>query len=157
VIQNKALDLGPEIFHLVSSITPIINVDLLIQKTNSKKTKTLLIWRDDDYYKGWHLPGGVIRFKESIFTRVEIVAKEELGTSLAFISYPIEVIENINPHRNIRGHFISLLFHCELKRPPEKSLQNLDLLRPKKNHWYWHASAPPDLLVQQSMYKKYLG
>ena len=60
-IKNPSKGLPQEIFFFISRITPMINVDLLIK---DEKGRTLLAWRDDEFYKGWHIPGGIIRFKE---------------------------------------------------------------------------------------------
>ena len=53
--------LPEEVFRLVSRLTALINVDLLIQ---DEGRRTLLTWRDDEFYgAGWHIPGGIIRYK----------------------------------------------------------------------------------------------
>lgn len=72
-IQNPANGLPKELFLFVSRITPLINVDLLIKNEHGH---TLLTWRNDAYYHGWHVPGGVIRYKEAIAERVKAVAKK---------------------------------------------------------------------------------
>ena len=53
--------LGEELFLTVSSLVPIVNVDLLVY---NDKGQFLLTKRDDPYCgRGWHVPGGCIRFK----------------------------------------------------------------------------------------------
>ena len=48
--------LPEELFLFVSRITPLVNVDLLIQ---DDRGHTLLTWRDDEFHgAGWHVPGG---------------------------------------------------------------------------------------------------
>ena len=76
-ISNKKKGLPEDIFLFTSRITPLINVDLLIK---DKKLGTLLAWRNkgEKYPAGWHVPGGIIRFKEKIHNRVKLVAKNEL-------------------------------------------------------------------------------
>src|SRR5689334_24697930 len=79
--------LPEELFLFVSRITPLINVDLLIHDDQSR---TLLTWRDDEFYgAGWHVPGGIIRFKESVATRVHACAREELGAEIAYDEAPV--------------------------------------------------------------------
>src|SRR3954451_13793393 len=59
--------LPEEFFLFLSRYTPIVNVDLLIQEAiGEDRRRTLLTWRDDETYgAGWHVPGGIIRYKES--------------------------------------------------------------------------------------------
>ena len=60
--------LPQELFWLVSSLTPIPNVDLLI--TDSRGC-VLLAWRKDEFYgEGWHIPGGCIRYGETMMERL---------------------------------------------------------------------------------------
>lgn len=51
---DPAEGLGDELFLVVASLTPIVNVDILIVKEGN----ILLSWRDDEQCgAGWHLPG----------------------------------------------------------------------------------------------------
>ena len=69
--------LGQELFLLVSSLTPIVNVDLLVYNA---KGQFLLTWRNDPHCgQGWHVPGGCVRFRESCEERIKKVAQQELG------------------------------------------------------------------------------
>ena len=62
-LPDSRAGLPDDIFYLVSRLTPMINVDLLIVNERNEK---LLTWREDQFYgPGWHIPGGIIRFKES--------------------------------------------------------------------------------------------
>ena len=75
-IKNPTVGLPDEIFYFVSSITPLVCVDLLIKEEKG----ILLTWRQDEFYgPGWHLPGGVMRFKEKAHLRIIKTAKKELG------------------------------------------------------------------------------
>src|SRR5882724_749356 len=106
--------LPEELFLLISRLTPLINVDLLI---HDEAGRTLLTWRDDEFFgAGWHLPGGVIRYKERATDRVRACALDELGAEVAFEPLPILVSETIR-EPNERGHLISLLYLCRLVSP----------------------------------------
>jgi colanic acid biosynthesis protein WcaH len=62
-VTDAQKGLPQELFYFVSQLTPMVNVDLLIK---NQKGQTLLTWRDDQFYgSAWHIPGGIIRFKES--------------------------------------------------------------------------------------------
>lgn len=152
---NSSNELGTKRFHLVSGITPIVNVDLLIQKFEKQKRYTLLTWRQDEFYSGWHIPGGVIRYKEKMKERVSEVAILELGTSIAESEGPIEIHEHINNSRKVRGHFISLLFRCTLNSEPNKNLMHLPEKILRNGVWMYHSKKPSDLIVQQNVYSKY--
>jgi colanic acid biosynthesis protein WcaH len=151
-IKDPSKGLPEDIFLFVSRMVPMINVDLLIK---NDKGQTLLIWRHDKYYgPGWHIPGGIIRYKEKMADRVAIVAKNELGTTVDFEENPIAVNEMINPIGKDRGHFISLLFSCKLKSDPDK---NIEYTRgaPDVGQWSWRNSAE-NLIEEQKIYKKFI-
>lgn len=83
VIKKEHIDprngLGEELFLEVASLTPIVNVDLLIIKNK----RILMSWRDDEQCgRGWHIPGGCLRLKESLEHRVHLCALNELGTDV---------------------------------------------------------------------------
>jgi len=147
--------LPQELFYFVSELTPMINVDLLIK---NPQNQTLLTWRDDQFYgPGWHIPGGIIRFKESIETRIRQVAKTELGlNTIHFHQKPIFVSEKMNPHRNVRGHFISLLYLCHISDEPPKKLQSIDR-QVSDGDWLWHPKCPENLLNVQDQYTIFIN
>ena len=143
--------LPEELFLFVSRIAPLINVDLLIKDDSGH---TLLTWRDDEFFgSGWHVPGGIIRYKEMASHRIQACAREELGAEVAFDAAPLLVSESITPQRS-RGHFISMLYRCTLLTPPQQDLRaHSD--PPKRGEWRWHAVPPPDLLRVQSHYARF--
>src|ERR1022692_4518995 len=95
--------LPEDIFLFVSRIVPLVNVDLLIQDDAGR---TLLTWRDDRFFgAGWHVPGGIIRYKEAAADRVRACAREELGADVSFDGVPLLVTETIREQPE-RGHFI---------------------------------------------------
>ena len=152
-IKNAKDGLPIDIFYFVSQLTPLINVDLLVK---NKSGKVLLTWRDDRFYgPAWHIPGGIIRFKEKIEDRIEKVAQLELGASVRFAPEPIHIRGLINSERDVRGHFISLLFLCELTSdlPKDKAYIAGD---PKPGEWSWHNGAPKDLLKVHEAFRKYI-
>ena len=90
--------LGTELFLFSSTLMPVVNVDLLV--TNPKH-EILLSWRDDSHTgKGWHIPGGCVRFKEKLMDRVQKTAIAELEAGvvcqpeqLRFLRYFRMIIE----------------------------------------------------------------
>lgn len=152
-IQNPLKGLPEELFLFVSRITPLINVDLLVK---NEQNHTLLTWRNDAYYHGWHIPGGIIRFKETIAERIKIVAKNELGAEVEFNPVQLAINESINKTRNTRGHFISLLYQCRLVTQPDEALRCKNIVLPNPNEWMWHGSCPANIIPQHEMYRKFV-
>lgn len=150
-IPNPSSGLPEEVFRFISRVTPIVNVDLLIK---DEKGRVLLAYRDDPFVgAGWHLPGGIVRFKEKLERRLLKVMEAEIGTLVEFDPVPVTVNQIICKH-NTRGHFISILYKCFLSGkyiPKNKGLS-------KKDNGYlkWHASCPEDLIKVHQIYKKYI-
>ena len=117
-VKNPNKGLPEEIFLFLTRISPMINVDLLIK---NKKKQTLLVWRKkgEKYKEGWHIPGGIIRFKETIRNRIRHTAKNELGSKVTYKKQPIFYNE-IHLKQKNRSHFISLLFECKIITGPKK-------------------------------------
>ena len=151
-LGNPHTGLPEEVFLFASRIMPLVNVDLLIQNDAGH---TLLTWRDDEYFgQGWHLPGGIIRYKETAADRLRACAHQELGAEISFDPAPLLVSETIRPCRS-RGHFISLLFRCQLTTLPDMALRSES--RPTPGKWRWHEVCPPDLLEAQAQYARFFA
>ena len=153
-IKNPSEGLPEDIFLFVSRITLIINVDLLIK---NEQNHTLLTWRDDGYWPpSWHVPGGIIRYKETVADRLKAVAAKELGAKITFKKEPLVVNEFIHPSRRDRGHFISLLYECKLISLLDKNLKH-DKGVPNLGAWAWHSRCPDDIIsVQKKMYRRFI-
>ena len=147
--------LGEELFLAVSSLVPIVNVDLLVYDSRGR---FLLSWRDDPYCGcGWHVPGGCIRFRETCKERIRKVALNELGIQdILYDTEPIKVFEIINhEHReienqNARGHFITLVYKCYA--PDGFSLENQRFKEGEAGYLKWFNCLPDNLLAIQSCY-----
>jgi ADP-ribose pyrophosphatase YjhB (NUDIX family) len=146
------LGLPDEVFQFISRVTPLVNVDLLVKDDAGR---TLLTWRDDEFYgAGWHVPGGIIRYKELSAERIRAVAHEELGAVVSFDPAPISTHETFSEER-VRGHFISMLYRCKLVTPPDPSRGAVSE-PPRRGEWRWHNHCPPDILPVHQMYAKYI-
>ena len=149
-VPNPSMGLPDDVFYYVSRTTPLVNVDLLIK---DEEGRTLLSWRNDRYAgKGWHVPGGIVRFKETLETRIRQVAASEIGVPILFEPVPIALHQIIHQDTDIRGHFISLLYKCFLSGnfvPQNKGLSIED-----PGYLMWHDHCPDHLLKCQDMYRK---
>jgi colanic acid biosynthesis protein WcaH len=154
LIPDASIGLGDEIFLSISRLTPIVNVDLLIQRSFNGKKYTLLTWRSDNFYLGWHLPGGILRFKERISTRIGKVAESELESKVTKAQGPIAINEIISSERDARGHFISLLYSVDLVSYPDFR-EGIYEESPVAGAVNWFQGPPLNLLKQHDIYVRY--
>jgi len=153
-IENPSRGLPEEVFLFVSRLTPMVNVDLLVKNIHNE---TLLTWRDDAFYgPGWHVPGGIVRFKETMATRIHAVAESELGATVEFRKEPLAVNEIMNATRDTRGHFVSLLYECNLTSPLDPALEYKSG-KLRNGEWAWHASCPDNIILVHKVYKQFIG
>jgi colanic acid biosynthesis protein WcaH len=150
-VENPRIELPQEVFLFISRLTPMVNVDLLIKDENRQ---TLLSWRKDQFVEaGWHVPGGIIRFKEKSRARIQKVAELEVGTAVEVIKGPIAFNEILLDFDS-RGHFISLLYECFLSN--NFTLRNDGKAEKDTGFLKWHDTCPDDLIKYHDIYRKYI-
>ena len=151
-VPEPSLGLPDNVFYYISRTTPLVNVDLLIK---DEAGRTLLSWRHDSYAgPGWHVPGGIVRFKEAIEKRIKKVAEIEIGAAVQFDPIPIAIHQFIHEERDIRGHFISILYNCFL--PGTFVPRNEGLSIEDAGYLAWHDHFPENMLNIQKVYRKYI-
>ena len=151
-VPDPSKGLPDDVFYYISRTTPLVNVDLLIK---DEKGRALLAWREDQFSgKGWHVPGGIVRFKETLETRVQKVAETEIGVAVDFDPVPIAVKQCIHHERDIRSHFVSILYKCFL--PGTFVPENKGLFVEDAGYLMWHDSCPDNLLECHEMYRKHI-
>lgn len=150
-VSIPSAGLPQELFFFISRMTPMVNVDLLIKDGNGR---TLLSWRNDQFAgTGWHLPGGIVRFKEKLEERLQKVAEKEIGEMVKFDPVPIALNQIICDH-DTRGHFVSILYKCFLSS--EFIPKNVGLTNTDKGYLMWHGSCPENIVKVHEMYRKYI-
>lgn len=150
-IADPQKGLPEEIFLFISRLTPMANIDLLIKDENGR---TLLSWRKDAFYRpSWHVPGGVIRFKEEMGNRVRKVVETEIGLPVQFEPTPVAVNQIICDH-DTRGHCISILFKCFLSN--KYALNNNGSRENDNGYLKWHDQCPDNLIKVHDIYRKYI-
>jgi colanic acid biosynthesis protein WcaH len=113
--------LPEEVFQLVDRLMPLLSVDLLVQDDTGR---ILLTWRRDVAYgPGWHIPGGIIRYKERAMDRIHAVARGELGADVTCEPILLVVVEHVKPESRSRCHVVSLLYRCRLLTPIDERLR----------------------------------
>ncbi len=145
--------LPEELFLFATEITPLVNVDLLIR---DEVGRILLAWRKDKFYEeGWHVPGGIIRLKETFENRIRKVGEIEIGCpDIIFNSTPIEIVPIICPEMKQRGHFISFVYECRL---PEGFEIHNKMSENEAGYLEWHERCPDNILKVHEFYRKYWG
>ena len=150
---NPTSGLPYEVFLLLSRLVPMANVDLLIYDDEGR---ILLTWRDDEINGvGWHIPGGMIRYKETFEQRIRATALEELGAEVEFEEPPV-VEQIIEPERRVRGHFISLVYKCRLLSPPSEEIR-FKGGEPKRGQWAWHTRCPENIIAAHQRYRRFFS
>lgn len=147
--------LPEELFLLISSLTPVPNVDLWI---TDDRNRVLLSWRDDPFYdKGWHIPGGCIRYGETMAERLRQTALHEIGCDVAFDKTPMAVRDVIRPpHAGLlnpdeRGHHLAVLYRCRV--PEDFVLDNRGKAPGMNGYLQWFEKIPHNLLHIHDVYR----
>lgn len=150
-IDNPMQGLPEDVFLFLSEMTPLPNVDLLVR---DKTGCILLAWRNDPWWgSGWHIPGGIIRLKETFEERIQKTAQKELGTTVLYEKEPIEIRQIINKEFKSRGHHITLVFECRV--PDDYQIDNGNLTEHDTGFLRWHDHFPNQMLQCHEFYRKY--
>lgn len=137
-------------FLKISSLTPLVNVDLFVMNENRE---ILLAWRDDIYCgTGWHIPGGIIRNGETREHRLQETAKQELGFIPTYEIEPLAVNEIILKQK-ARNHFISFLYGCHVEK---EKIQIAHGTIMSVGTLMWFSKCPEHLVYSQEIYREYI-
>ncbi len=148
-IEDPRKGLPDEVFDFVRRVTPLVNVDLLIQRNG----ESLLAWREDEYARGWHVMGGIVRFREPLKKRIDAVAAQEIGVAVESEASPCAM----NEVRSMeRAHFISLLYRCRLMEAIDASRMFSGNGKPDNGALAWIRGVPADLYPDQRFYADWL-
>ena len=146
--------IGKILFESISRLTPAVSVELIIKSQDQRRS--LLTWRQDELYgPGWHVPGGVVRFKEKLTSRVQKVLKNEIDVSASKIEGPIGFHEIFNEKRDKRGHFICFVYKVILiEDPPFRTKAQDGVIT--RGSWRWFTKCPDNLIENQHSLVKYI-
>lgn len=100
-------------YKFIFSRVPRLCLDFVVVKDD----KILLAKREIDPCKGcWSLPGGMVRYKESLNDAAERILKEELGLKsverrlIGYVEFPDEINKN-----GVHIHSVSIVFLTKLE------------------------------------------
>lgn len=152
IVPEKGL--GNELFLFASTLMPVVNVDLLVF---NDKDQVLLSWRNDPHCGcGWHVPGGCLRFKETLENRVHKTAINEFGVDVEMNPEAIGLFEIFSPNfrdgikdQRERAHFITIVYECKLS----EGLKN-NRIEGESGNLKWFDELPENLLNVQDCYKQ---
>ncbi len=150
-VNHPCMGLPEEVFLFATEITPMVNVDLLVR---DEFERVLLAWRNDAWYgSGWHVPGGIIRVKETFDDRIQKCAQMELHTEVKHEAEPVEMFQIIEKDFKTRCHFFSFVFDCKV--PDDYQIDNGDLTEHDTGFLAWHDHYPDQMLRCHEFYRKY--
>lgn len=150
-IEKPEEGLPEEVFLFATELTPMVNVDLLIRDRDGR---ILLSWRNDPFYEqGWHVPGGILRLKETFEERIQKTAMQEIGTRVNHAAQPVETVPIIVKNMKTRGHFITFVYECRL--PEGFEIDNGTKKESDAGYLAWHQECPDNILKVHSFYRKY--
>ncbi len=150
-IDDATKGLPEEVFLMASELLPLVNTDLLVR---DQEGRVLLAWRNDKWWgSGWHVPGGILRLRESLEDRVNRTAASELHTKVSYNSVPLEVHPIIAGQFRERSHHVSFVYDCSV--PKEYVIDNDDLKPGDTGFLAWHDHFPEDMLACHMFYRKY--
>jgi hypothetical protein len=135
------------VFQFVLKTTPMINVDLLVKDGLGR---VLVAWRSDEFGEGWHIPGGIIRWRESFAARLAAVGRLELHAEVAPDPEPCRVSQLLDSGR---GHFISLLYRCVLRTPIPDDAFAADASDAQPGQLLWSSGVPAALYPAHEIYR----
>ena len=133
IAQNKKGFYPEELFHGLHLAVSFPYLEVAIVRRNSKgKVEILLAYREDQDWKGWHIPGGLFRTNLNIEEIGNQIALRELNTGVEFLAKGTwEKWMSHHPH----GKPFS---HIAIFKPTELGVEKTDV------RWF---SKPPENLI----------
>lgn len=102
-IEDPHSGLPQPVFDALCDVIPFIACELVVM---NKKGELLLTWREDQWWRGWHFPGGLMRYRETFDERINKMAMAEIGIHVK----KYEFLFPINYDKSPRGPGVSLVF-----------------------------------------------
>ena len=90
-------------------------VEIAILREGANEREIYLTYRDDEFFKGWHIPGAVVQAGETVEEVFERIARDELQgaeCTRRFFSW-FEYLQGSGAGQSARGHAISLVFSAD--------------------------------------------
>ena len=122
------------VFIVLCKSVPMVAVDIALMKD---KNHLFLTYRNDEFYRGWHMPGSILIYHEKPIKTFYRAAKKELGLgpkNLTGVKF-----QNYFSQKDIRGNGITLLFTAH------------SAVKLKNGKYFCLDNLPEDFLKEQLM------
>lgn len=111
-VKSPLKGLPEPLFLALTKIIPFASCEIVIMNENNE---LLLTRRDDEWWRGWHFPGGLMRYGETFFDSLQNTARRELGIKLTSYKF----LFPWNYTNSSRGHTVSFIFLCTTRQKPK--------------------------------------
>ena len=85
--------------------------------------------------------------------RIRKVAELELGATVSCVARPLVIREIMNPKRDIRGHFISMVYKCKLTSQLRSEMEASNAEATLKGQWQWFSAMPSNMIKQHLQFE----
>lgn len=116
-------------------LMPMIALEFLIFEENpfagaNARTlpRVLLSYREDEYYKAWHVPGGFLGAKETFMRAIKRILRRELG----ILPKKIQPLFLLNHPHGLRDHHVSVFLAVKLAEKPWIQKDVLEYFSPSR-------------------------
>lgn len=134
---------GKNVFEAFFPVFPFALCELAVVREINGISHVLLWYRDDEYYKGWHIPGGYILRGEQPEETIRRVLMKETGLTLQKAEF-MRYFNAYPSNAPVPNHQVALLFLCAAKGEP------------RQGTFYPLDAVPSDTLSHHKEYLKFL-
>lgn len=141
-IEDATVNLPYELFLFIYRNATLSHTDIIIRHPQKG---VLLTWRDDEIFGPcWHIPGRIIRYKNTIEQTLLDCLRIETGLTdidPARIMH-IGIYSQQNEHIRDRGHAIAAGFEISIT---DDELEKIAALHPEEKEARWFTSKPENM------------
>ena len=119
----------PEVFDAICEYLITTPIELAVLKLGGNDSEILMVYREDKYFTGWHMPGSVVlpgRTAEGIFP---VLLRRELGLEFARLRnkpkfvISMDVMKGSGPDQCNRGQEVNRLYTLWLEEAEAELIQ----------------------------------
>jgi ADP-ribose pyrophosphatase YjhB (NUDIX family) len=129
-IREPEKGIGSDLFEAIIKVVPQPCVEAVVVNSINLPREIYLVWRNDQFYSGWHCPGTFIRFAEDFETALQRLLLREIKTEFRRFR-PTDVQYS---RKDSRGHTVGTVWLVE---PDSK---------PRNGRWFPIAKLPRRIL-----------